>query len=68
LVTDKSAESATTTLAVALLLFGLGSVVGVALTASVSLIVVPEVVVGLTVTTKVIVALALAARLAILQV
>ncbi len=67
LVTDKSAESATITLAVALLLFELGSVVADALTESPSVIVVPDAVPGLTFTTKVKVALVFAAILAILQ-
>jgi hypothetical protein len=67
-VTDKSAELATMTLADALLLLEFGSVVGAALTESVSEIVVPELTVGLTLTTKVKVALAWAARLAMLQV
>ena len=68
MVTDKSAELATMTLADALLLLEFGSVVGAALTESVSEIVVPELTVGLTLTTKVKVALAWAARLAMLQV
>jgi hypothetical protein len=67
-VTDKSAESATTTLAVALLLFELGSVVGEAPTESVSLMVVPEAVPAFTFTTKLNVAVALAAKLPMLQV
>jgi hypothetical protein len=67
-VTDKSAELATMTLADALLLLEFGSVVGAALTESVSEIVVPELTVGFTLTTKVKVALAWAARLAMLQV
>jgi hypothetical protein len=52
----------------ALLLFGLGSVVGVALTESVSVMAVPAATLEFTVTTKVNVALALAARLAMEQV
>ena len=68
MVTDKSAELATMTLADALLLLEFGSVVGAALTESVSEIVVPELTVGFTLTTKVKVALAWAARLAMLQV
>ena len=56
------------TLADALLLLEFGSVVGAALTESVSEIVVPELTVGFTLTTKVKVALAWAARLAMLQV
>ncbi len=67
-MTDKSAESATTTLAVALLLLELGSVVGAALTESVSLMVVPEAVPAFTFTTKLNVALALAAKLPMLHV
>jgi hypothetical protein len=67
-VTDKSADPATTTLTDALLLVEFGSVVGAALTESVSLIIDPGVVVAFTLTTKVKVAVAFAARLAMLQV
>lgn len=67
-VTERSAESATATLAVALLLFGFGSLVGDALTESVWAMMDPAAAVAFTLTTKVKVALALAARLAMLQV
>jgi hypothetical protein len=58
---------ATTSLAIALLLAELGSVVE-ELTVAVSLIAVPEATLAFTVTTKLIVALVLAARLEIVQV
>jgi hypothetical protein len=67
LVTDRSAELATMTLAVALLLLKFGSVVGAALTESVWLIVDPAAAEALTLTTKVKVAVALTARLVVLQ-
>jgi hypothetical protein len=67
-VTERFAESATCTLALALLLVELGSVVGDALTESVPVMVVPEAVPAFTLTVKVKVALALAARLAMVQV
>jgi hypothetical protein len=67
LVTERSADPATRTLAEALLV-GFESPVGAALVKSVPVIVVPGAVPGFTFTTKVNVALALAARLAMLQV
>src|SRR5271165_6114306 len=66
-VTERSAEPATCTLTVAVLLVEFGSVVGASLTESMSVIVVPDAVPTFTFTTKVNVAEALAARLAMLQ-
>ena len=67
LVTDRSAESATWTLTEALLLARFGSLVVLA-TEAVSVMVEPEAAVVFTFTTKVKFAVALAARLAMLQV
>jgi hypothetical protein len=68
LVIERFAESATCTLTEALLLPGFGSPVTLLATEAVSVIVEPEVAVAPTVTTKVKVVVALAARLAMVQV
>jgi len=66
-VMERSAESATCTLTTALLLLRLGSLEFVP-TCAVSVIVVPDATVEFTLTTKVKLAVAFAARLAMLQV
>ena len=68
LVIERLAESATCTLTEALLLPLFGSVVTLLATEAVSVMVAPEVAVALTFTTNVKVAVALSARLAIVQV
>jgi len=68
LVIERLAESATCTLTEALLLPIFGSVVTLLATEAVSVMVAPEVAVALTFTTNVKVAVALSARLAIVQV
>ena len=67
-VIERSAELPTSTLAEAVLFPELGSVVGDALTESVSVMVDPETALAFTFTTKVKVALAFAARLAMVHV